>query len=74
MRGQQESEKSDRPFISIEAIEVNRAGTVFAASKIVLEHRAEGGDVSCSVADRDLAVVFGCEMSVSMAGEVLTEE
>ena len=46
------------PFVSIETIEVDGFRSVFAASEVVLQHRAKSGDVSCSVADRDLAIIL----------------
>jgi hypothetical protein len=48
----------DSPFVSIETIEVDGFRSVFTAGEVVLQHRAKSGDVSCSVADRDLAIIL----------------
>jgi hypothetical protein len=48
----------DIPFVSIEAIEVNGFRSVFTTGEVVLQHRTKSGDIRCSVADRNLAIIL----------------
>jgi hypothetical protein len=54
----------DIPFVRVETIEVDRFRSIFATSEVVLQHRAETGDISSSVANRDLAIILFCGSSV----------
>ena len=54
------------PFVSVEAIKVDRIRAVFATSEVILQHWAESGHICCSVADRNFAVVLLYELSALM--------
>jgi hypothetical protein len=49
---------SNIPFVSIETIEVDGFRSIFATSEVVLQHGTESGDIRCSVADWDLAIIL----------------
>ena len=58
-----DGQQRDEPFVGIERVEVHSVRAVFATSEIVLQHRAESGDICCGVADWDLAIILFYERS-----------
>lgn len=62
---------STAPRVSVQAEEVKGFLGVVAAGKVVLQHRAKGGNISGRVADRDVAVALLGAVSLHIPGSGL---